>query len=116
VDSKASQGGLVFTVGPLNVAYRDGETATVYVRFPTEEDSKLLFQVAVLFIPVAFQVLTIMQQEGNSWPLSGICGGMSSTLRINRGIPEARAIEHAPSLHQPCGHSVQSFSARYGRL
>jgi hypothetical protein len=36
------QGGQVYTVGPLNIAYRDGESSTVYVKFPTEEDSKLL--------------------------------------------------------------------------
>jgi hypothetical protein len=30
----------LYTVGPLNIAYRDGESAMVYVKFPTLEDGK----------------------------------------------------------------------------
>lgn len=34
------QGGEVHAVGPLNIAYRDGESSTVYVKFSTPEDSE----------------------------------------------------------------------------
>jgi hypothetical protein len=40
VHHDAIQGGQVYTLRPLNIAYRDDETATVYVNFSTEEDSK----------------------------------------------------------------------------
>jgi hypothetical protein len=54
----------VFTVGPLNVAYRDGETATVYVKFSTEEGGKLLFQVASIFDSSCFSSTYYYATEG----------------------------------------------------
>jgi hypothetical protein len=47
VHRDAVQGIQVHILGPLNIAYRDGETATVYVKFPTEEDSKLWHTVTI---------------------------------------------------------------------
>jgi hypothetical protein len=40
VHHAAIRGGHVYTLKPLNIAYRDDETATVYVNSSTEEDSK----------------------------------------------------------------------------
>ena len=39
----AVSGGQVTTIGPLNIAYRDGGQSTVYLKFPTTEDRELLF-------------------------------------------------------------------------
>ncbi|KAF2824461.1 hypothetical protein CC86DRAFT_384088 [Ophiobolus disseminans] len=39
IEPETVYGGQVFTVGPLNIAYRDGESSMVYVRFLTKEDN-----------------------------------------------------------------------------
>jgi len=38
LDPAAVYGGQVYTIGPLNIAYRDGDRSIVYVKFSSPED------------------------------------------------------------------------------
>lgn len=77
-------GAQVYTIGPLNIAYRDGDRSIVYMKFPSPEDSKLHFAYTrfkyamSIFYPYS---LTQPQQKTDLKPTSGICGSMSNRRR-----------------------------------
>lgn len=40
LNPNAVNGGQVYSIGPLNIAYRDGDQSTVYIKFRSQDESE----------------------------------------------------------------------------
>jgi hypothetical protein len=83
VDAGMVRGGQVYTIGPLNIAYRDGESASVYVKFPTVEDSKFSSALTSHKAKFILCFTDLIIQKVNLMLRFGICGRMLSSPRTS---------------------------------